>query len=78
MDLESRKYNIIQELFKVKEESVIYTLEQVLKKEKIESINIPENLKKILDKSLTQIDEEKTHSTEEVMIRVKDKFNLVL
>ncbi len=77
MDLESRKYNIIQELFKVKEESVIYTLEQVLKKEKIESINIPENLKKILDKNLTQIEEEKTHSTEEVMSRVKDKFNLV-
>ncbi|AOW17663.1 hypothetical protein LPB03_09380 [Polaribacter vadi] len=77
MDLESRKYNIIQELFKVKEESVIYTLEQVLKKEKIESIDIPENLKKILDKSLTQIEEGKTHSTEEVMSRVKDKFNLV-
>lgn len=77
MDLESRKYNIIQELFKVKEESVIYTLEQVLKKEKIESIDIPENLKKILDKGLTQIEEGKTHSTEEVMSRVKDKFNLV-
>ena len=77
MNLESRKYNIIQELFKVKEESVIYTLEQVLKKEKIESIDIPENLKKILDKNLTQIEEEKTHSTEEVMSRVKDKFNLV-
>ena len=77
MDLESRKYNIIQELFKVKEESVIYTLEQVLKTEKIESIDIPENLKKILDKSLTQIEEGKTHSTEEVMSRVKDKFNLV-
>ena len=76
MNLESRKYNIIQELFKVKEESVIYTLEQVLKKEKIESIDIPENLKKILDKNLTQIEEEKTHSTEEVMSRVKDKFNL--
>ena len=77
MDLESRKYNIIQELFKVKEESVIYTLEQVLKKEKIDSIDIPEDLKKILDKGLTQIDEGKTHSTEEVMSRVKDKFNLV-
>jgi predicted transcriptional regulator len=77
MDLESRKYNIIQELFKVKEESVIYTLEQVLKKEKIDSIDIPEDLKKILDKGLTQIEEGKTHSTEEVMSRVKDKFNLV-
>jgi hypothetical protein len=77
MNLESRKYNIIQELFKVKEESVIYTLEQVLKKEKIESIDISEELKKILDISLTQIDEGKTHSTKEVMRRVKDKFNLV-
>ncbi|WP_339886302.1 hypothetical protein [Polaribacter vadi] len=77
MDLESRKYNIIQELFKVKEESVIYTLEQVLKKEKIDSIDISEDLKKILDKGLTQIEERKTHSTEEVMSRVKDKFNLV-
>ena len=77
MDLESRKYNIIQELFKVKEESVIYTLEQVLKKEKIDSIDIHEDLKKILDKGLTQIEEGKTHSTEEVMSRVKDKFNFV-
>ena len=34
MDLEARKYNLIQELFSVKKESVIDALERVLKQEK--------------------------------------------
>lgn len=33
MDLEVRKYNLIQELFKVKKESVIDALERVLRQE---------------------------------------------
>lgn len=52
MDLEARKYNIIQELFNVEEESIIYTLEQVLKKEKGEFLEISKENKDILDNRL--------------------------
>lgn len=77
MDLEARKYHIIQELFNVEEESVIYTLEQVLKGEKEKYINVSEELKRVLDRGQKEIDEGKTFSTEEVMNRVRSKYDLV-
>ena len=40
MDLEARKYNFIQELFKIKKESVMDILERVLKSEKEESQDV--------------------------------------
>ncbi len=51
MDLEARKYHFIQELFTV-EESIMDTLERVLKKEKEERQNISASNKKILDERL--------------------------
>lgn len=52
MDLEARKYNFIQELFTVERESVVDTLERVLKREKEEYQEISTENKKELDNRL--------------------------
>lgn len=52
MDLEIRKYNLIQELFSVKKESVIDALERVLKQEKEQKKEISSAQKKELDRRL--------------------------
>jgi putative addiction module component (TIGR02574 family) len=52
MDLEARKYNFIQELFTIERESVIDTLERVLKREKEEYQEISTENKKELDNRL--------------------------
>ena len=52
MDLEARKYNFIQELFSVDRESIMDTLERVLKKEKEEHQELSASTKKVLDERL--------------------------
>lgn len=52
MDLEARKYHFIQELFSVDRESIIDTLERVLKREKEEYQEISTDHKKELDNRL--------------------------
>ena len=49
MDLEARKYHFIQEFNKVDNESIIDTLERVLKREKEDSEEISTEHKKELD-----------------------------
>ena len=52
MDLEARKYHLIQELFSIDKESVIDTLERVLKSEKEECQEISTEHKKELNNRL--------------------------
>ena len=52
MDLESRKYHFIQELFSIDRDSVMDSLERVLKKEKEEYQEISAANKKTLDERL--------------------------
>lgn len=52
MDLEARKYHLIQELFNIDRESIIDTLERVLKREKEEHRVISTEHKKELDNRL--------------------------
>lgn len=52
MDLEARKYQFIQELFKVDKEQVMTALERVLKREKEQSQEISTAHKKELDSRL--------------------------
>ena len=52
MDLEARKYHLIQELFSIDRESIIDTLERVLKREKEEHQEISTEHKKELDNRL--------------------------
>lgn len=52
MDLQLRKYNFIQELVHVENESVIMALERVLKQEKEQHEEISTTLKKELDHRL--------------------------
>jgi len=52
MDLTTRKYNFIQELINVDEESVIEALEHVLKREKGGCQEVPAAHKQELDKRL--------------------------
>ncbi len=52
MDLEARKYHFIKELFSVEKESIIDTLERVLKREKEAYQDVPVEHKKELDKRL--------------------------
>ncbi|HLS30346.1 MAG TPA: addiction module protein [Flavobacteriaceae bacterium] len=52
MDLKARKYNFIQELFKVDKEKVMTALERVLKQETEEHLEISKAHKKELDKRL--------------------------
>lgn len=52
MDLEARKYQFIQELFKIDKEQVMTALERVLKREKEEYQEITAAHKKELDSRL--------------------------
>lgn len=52
MDLATRKYNFIQELINIDEESILEALERVLKQEKEEHQEISGATKKELDKRL--------------------------
>jgi len=52
MDLEARKYNFIKELFSIDKESIIDTLERVLKREKEQYQEISTEHKKELDNRL--------------------------
>lgn len=52
MDLEARKYHFIQELFSIDRESIIDTLERVLKREKEQYQEISTDHKKELDNRL--------------------------
>ena len=52
MNLEARKYHLIQELFNIDKESVIDTLERVLKREKEECEEISTEHKKELNNRL--------------------------
>lgn len=52
MDLEVRKYHFMQELFSIDRESVMDTLERVLKREKEQYQEIPTAHKKELDNRL--------------------------
>ncbi|SRX75230.1 addiction module protein [Aequorivita antarctica] len=52
MDLEARKYHFIKELFSIDRESIIDTLERVLKREKEEHQEVSTDLKNELDSRL--------------------------
>lgn len=52
MDLQARKYNFIQEIFNIDRESVMDTLERVLKNQKEAHQGISVSTKKILDERL--------------------------
>lgn len=52
MDLETRKYNFIKELFSIDKEKIMTTLERVLKQEKEEHQEISTAHKKELDNRL--------------------------
>ncbi len=52
MDLETRKYNFIQELFSIDKEKIMTTLERVIKQEKEEHQEVSAVHKKELDNRL--------------------------
>lgn len=52
MDLETRKYNFIQELFSIDKEKIMTALERVLKQEKEENQEVSAAYKKELDNRL--------------------------
>ncbi len=55
MDLDSRKYHFIQELFSVEKESIIDILERVLKREKEEHQKISMEQKKSTGQSFRKL-----------------------
>ncbi len=52
MDLEARKYNFIQDFFSIEKESIIATLERVLKQEREAHQEVSTSHKQILDERL--------------------------
>ncbi|TXD53416.1 MULTISPECIES: hypothetical protein [unclassified Polaribacter] len=76
MDLVYRKYKFMEQFMKIASIEKIEKLELFLKEEILEE-EIPNDLKKVLDKGLQQINEGKTNSTEEVINSVRNKYNLV-
>ena len=76
MDLVSRKYKFIEQFMKIASVEKMERLERFFKKEILEK-EVSEDLKKVLDLGLEQIEEGKTFSTKEVMKRIKTKYNLV-
>jgi hypothetical protein len=76
MDLASRKYKFIEQFMKIASVEKIERLEKFFKKEMLEE-ELSEDLKKVLDLGILQIEEEEIFSTEEVITRIKTKYNLI-
>ena len=76
MDLAARKYKFIEQFMKIVSVEKMEKLEKFFKKEMLEE-EVSEDLKKVLDLGLDQIEEGETFSTEEVMNRLKTKHNLI-
>ncbi len=75
MDLASRKYKFMEQFMKIASEEKIEKLERFFRQEILEE-EISSELKEALDIGIEQIKEGKTFSTEEVMTRVKTKYNI--
>jgi len=75
MDLAVRKYRFMEQFMKIGSVDKIEKLEQFFKKEILED-EVSDGLKKVLDLGLEQINTGNTLSTEEVMNRIKAKYNV--
>ncbi|OYQ43404.1 hypothetical protein CHU92_03445 [Flavobacterium cyanobacteriorum] len=78
MDMQSRKYRVIEKLLQVNEEETLYRLEAILQSEKPEISwhELPEETKKVIDMSLGQSDLGKVKSHDEVVSDIRKKYNL--
>lgn len=71
MDLEARKYNFIQELFKVEKPGIMDKLEKLLKKEQTEEYIDIEEYNSSIDQSLADIEQGNVYTHEQVGERLK-------
>ena len=75
MDISARKLNLIAQLMGIVNLDTIARFEKFFEKEILEN-EVSDDLKKVLDLGLEQINEGNTFSTKEVMNRVKAKYNV--
>ncbi|MEW4925577.1 hypothetical protein [Algibacter sp. 2305UL17-15] len=79
MDLESKKYKIIEKLMKVSDEETLYKIEQIMSHHdsQINALSdLPDIAKQLLKKSEEDILHGRTRPHEEVMAEFKSKYKL--
>ncbi|TGV00645.1 hypothetical protein [Flavivirga rizhaonensis] len=79
MDLESRKYKIVEKLMKVCDEETLYKIEQVINKDKGQHNSIselPEPIQRLLSQSIKDSEKGRVSLHEEVMANIRAKYNL--
>lgn len=74
MDLESKKYKIIEKLMKVSDEETLYQIEKIIDSNK--TSDLPKPIQRLLSQSIKDSEEGKVSSHEEVMTKIKTKYNL--
>ncbi|KAF2519432.1 hypothetical protein E0W68_03525 [Flavobacterium salilacus subsp. salilacus] len=76
MDIESRKYKMIEKLLKVEEDEVLYRLEAILDEKRNAWDELNPEIKQAIDISLEQSTSGKVKAHEEVMMAIKKKYNI--
>lgn len=78
MDIESRKYKVIEKLLKVEEEATIYKLETILNDELVKDgwDELSPELQQALDISIGQSERGEVRPHEEVMAEIRKKYNI--
>lgn len=77
MDLEARKYKIVEKLMKVSDAETLYKLEQVISEDKGKQSSIselPESIQKLLSESIEDSEQGRVNSHEEVMANIRAKI----
>lgn len=80
MDLPTEKYKLIEWLMSLEDESIVMRLQEI-RKETLNSggpynINISDTEKLFIKASLKDLEEGKTHSHEDILREVREKYNL--
>ena len=79
MDLESRKYKIVEKLMKVSDEETLYEIEQVISKDKGQHNSIselPEPIQRLLSQSIKDSQQGRISPHEKVMANIRAKYGL--
>lgn len=74
MNASERKYKIIEQLLKVKEEATLYQIENILNEDDGWD-NIPPTVQKLIEKAIQQSDAGLGVPHEQVMEKIKKKYN---
>ncbi|AUP77683.1 hypothetical protein [Flavivirga eckloniae] len=79
MDLEARKYKIVEKLMKVSDVETLYKLEQVINEDLGQQISVselPEPIQRLISQSIEDSEQGRVSPHKKVMANIKTKYNL--